>query len=397
MPQTFSVAEPDRILADIVASNGMPPQAELDALRPTDFATGWRRLLAHAAKTAQYTGHELLAMLSPAERLALFPTDAAAGEPRYATWDDLAQVLASIEWDWPGWLARGFLTMIAASQEMGKSILALRIAGCYAMGWDWPDGSPYTGETGSVVWAEGEAGQQLNIARAKAWGLDLSRIVTPHEELDDFRFENEEHRDHLWHLMAQPHVKLGIIDSLSGIHLGKESDAEMQRIILPFAELTRDTSKVLILNHHLNKPPHGQTDVLTLARVRGSGTITQTARIVWGIDKPDPHQPDTRRIKMLKTNLGAKPDPLGFTIDAAGITFCEAPEEARKETQVDRAADMLLGLLAKGPMRQPDVKERTLAAGISWRSTRRAKDRLKIVPKKESDGWYWSLPARDVK
>lgn len=391
----LSETEQLRIIGDLITSNGLGPNVDPATLAPETFAPGTRALFV-AAVLAGQKPRDLLPLFPNAERIALFPADADAGEPHYATWDDLAQVLDSIEWDWPGWLARGFLTMIAASQEMGKSILALRIAGCYVMGWPWPDGTEFMGERGCVVWAEGEAGQQLNIERAKVWGLDLSKIITPHETLDDFRFENEEHQQHLWHLMAQPHVKLGIIDSLSGIHLGKESDAEMQRIILPFAELTRDTSKVLILNHHLNKPPHGQTDVLTLARVRGSGTITQTARIVWGIDTPEPHQPDTRRIKMLKTNLSAKPDPLGFTISDAGITFCEAPEEPRKETQVDRAADMLLGLLAKGPMRQPDVKERTLAAGISWRSTRRAKDRLKIVPKKESDGWYWGLPARDV-
>ena len=77
-PQRLSVAELDRILADIVASNGMPPQAALDALRPADFATGWRQLLACNAKTGQYTGRELLAMLAPGERAALFPTDADA-------------------------------------------------------------------------------------------------------------------------------------------------------------------------------------------------------------------------------------------------------------------------------------------------------------------------------
>ena len=355
---------------------GLWPDCPLDDL---DLVGDW--LLTHPDVT------EAMARIDPSEP----PPDVF----HYATWADLDRMLSSITWAWDGWLPNGFLSMIAGSQEMGKSILALRIAGCYIMGWPWPDGTEFTGQRGRVVWAEGEAGQQLNLDRAKAWGLDLSKIVTPHQTVDDFQFENEEHRYHLWSLMAQPDVRLGVVDSLSGIHGGKEKDAEMQRVIKPFAELARDEGKPLIVSHHLNKPLHGQVDVLTLNRVRGSGTITQTARLVWGIDLPDPHCPDTRRLSVLKTNLGAKPDPLGFSIGETGLEFCDAPEAPKQETQADKAADMLSAWLSKGPMKASELEKRIEGEGVSWKTAKRVKGRLRIVSVKKDDGWYWSLPARE--
>ena len=324
------------------------------------------------------------------------PNGPAPSDVQYATWADLDTMLSSITWGWDEWLANGFLTIIAGSQEMGKSLLALRVVGCFTKGLPWPDGTEFTGKRGRVVWAEGEAGQRLNLDRAKRWDMDLTKIITPHRDIGDFSFENQEHRDHLWDIMSKPDVRLGIIDSLSGIHGGKESDAEMQRIVKPFAELARDQDKPMIINHHVTKPRFGEVDILTLARVRGSGTITQTARAVWGIDIPDPEgHPDVRRLHMLKTNLGVKPEPLGFTIGDKGVAFCDAPEAVRTETVVDKAGDLLLSLLDREPMKHSKIKTEAQGAGISWRAIERAKKRLRIVATKRVDGWWWGLPSKE--
>jgi len=394
MVESFPLAEQMRILADIASGDGMPSRAALEDLDAEAFALGEARLFAARLKAGD-DPRDLLRLMSREFRVRLKGQDPDAGPPSYLTWAALDQILGDISWDWQDWLPQGFLTLVAASQEAGKSILALRIAGCYIMGWPWPDGTEFTAERGCVLWAEGEAGQQLNLSRAKAWGLDLTKIVTPHETIADFQFGNAEHREHLWRLYGESRIKFGVIDSLSGIHGGRESDAEMQRIIQPFAALARDESKPLIMNHHLSKPAHGQTDVLTLNRVRGSGTITQTARLVWGIDRPGKEQPETRRLAVLKSNLGLKPRPLGFTIGDHGIVRCEVPRESRSETQTDKAVDLLVALLHSGPMRQTDIREKADGAAISWRTMNRAKKRLQIVSKKERDVWWWGLPSKD--
>ncbi len=328
-------------------------------------------------------------------RAAVAALDPSRSAHVYHTWADHAAILGATKWDWQDYIPQGTLVMIAGAQESGKSTVALRIVATYTMGWLWPDATPYTGKTGSVVWAEGEAGQRFNTDRARAWELDLSRIIGPDDDLGDFTFEQDEKREAFWELMARPTVKLGIIDSLSGIHGGKESDAEMQRIIKPFAELARNVNKPIILTHHLNKPLRGQTDVLTLARVRGSGTITQTARVVWGIDTPDPELPETRRLQILKSNLGLKADPLGFTIGDKGVAWCDAPREKRKESQVDKAADMLLAWLAREPVPQTTLQQKATTAAISKRTLDRAKQRLRIVSIKRPEGWLWSLPSKE--
>jgi hypothetical protein len=68
--------------------------------------------------------------------------------PRCATWADLEPLIGPIAWDWPGWLPRGFLTLLASEAGMGKSILALRLCACYLRGDDWPDGAPYCSAVG---------------------------------------------------------------------------------------------------------------------------------------------------------------------------------------------------------------------------------------------------------
>lgn len=317
------------------------------------------------------------------------------GETAFLTFRDVSAILGSVRWEWSEWLPAGFLTMIVGSQEVGKSILLLRLVGCYTEGWPWPDGSEFTGERGFAVWAEGEAGQRLNTQRAEAWGMDLSRIITPHDDISDFSMENLDHWGHFCELAAYKNVRILVVDSLSGIHGRKENEATMQRVVKPFAELARDANKPIALSHHLNKPLRGERDVVTLNRVRGSGTITQTARIVWAIDRPDLETPETRRLQMLKSNLGGKPDALGFTIGDKSVTWTDAPKAAKPQTKQEQAMQILRGLLDKGAMKSSMVKASLEKFGGSWDSAHKAKERLGIVPFQRDGVWWWALPTRD--
>ena len=42
--------------------------------------------------------------------------------------------IASIHWEWPGWLSPGFLTILAAQSGIGKSTLCLHLATSYRLG-----------------------------------------------------------------------------------------------------------------------------------------------------------------------------------------------------------------------------------------------------------------------
>jgi hypothetical protein len=331
------------------------------------------------------------------ERIALIEKQLLPVNVKGSSWADLEQVVGPVRWAWSDWLPEGFLTMNVGEQETGKSILMLRIATCFLRGDPWPDGTPYTGEKGKVVWAEAEASQAMNLQRAKNWALPIENILHPlADPLEDIQLNAANHRRAIAALARRPDVRLIVVDSLSGGHREQEQSASgMIPTVKWLAELARDTGKHVILTHHLRKRGMlDSNDHVTLDRVRGSSGITQMARMVWALDTPDPNLPEDRRLSVIKSNLAPKPDPLGFRIGSDGLVFGDAPEPPRQETQVDRAIELLQTILNDGPVASTVLKGEADGAAISWNTMKRAKAKLGVVAKRESNRWFWALPAR---
>ena len=347
---------------------------------------------------------EAIAKVLPDIGLRVAPFDPDAKPVFGATWADMEGILGPLSWQWQAWLPTGMLTLIAGQSEMGKSILALRIAACYLCGEPWPDGTPFEGQQGDVLWCEAESGQALNLDRAKRWGLPLARIHTPiADALADVILEDPEHRAAILAQATQPHIRLIVVDSLSGGNAKRdENSAEMLSVVKWLADLAKVTSRPVVLTHHLNKSLGvDKIGGISLDRVRGSSAIVQTPRVVWGLDRPDPIDKDGIRLAVIKSNLARKPEPLGMTIGDGGATFdSEAPEAPKTETQSDKAADILLAMLRKEPLRTTEIQERLSAHDISMRTAKRAKARLGIVSVRQHDDetgkdcWLRSLPAK---
>jgi putative DNA primase/helicase len=319
-------------------------------------------------------------------------------EARVKSFADLAGILKGTEWCWPGWLPAGMLTLVAAGLEMGKSLLALRIAATFLRANAWPDGAPYIGETGAVVWCETESSQALNLTRAQAWGLPVDRILLPElpgDELD-FSLDAPEHRAALEATAQQDDVRLVVVDSFSGGSGRRENEARAGEVTGWLAGLARDSGKPVFLSHHLRKrgvyDPDPRREV-TLDLLRGSSAIPQTPRLVWALDQPDP-QSQTRRLSCIKSNLGPKPEPLGMSIDdTTWPLFGGCPSAPHIATAEDRAAEFLLDALNKEPLPAIAIFRDTDGMGLSTKTVKRAKAKLGIVSVKLADGWYWSLPA----
>jgi putative DNA primase/helicase len=321
-------------------------------------------------------------------------------EEHPTTWEDIAHVVGPIEWEWKGWLAKGFLTIIASESGMGKSYLSLKIAACYLEGQDWPDGKPFTEERGAVLWCEAEAAQALNLDRAKQLRLPIDRIYTPlPDPLNDIDLGNQQHQKAILNLAHRPELKLIIVDSLRGAHRGDEDASDIFGTVRWLAQLARDTVKPVILIHHLRKRGLTDTAEITLDRLRGSSAIVQPARIVWALDRPDLTDHDTKRLSVIKSNLGKFPPPLGLTIDESGVHFGAVPEPPKIETQKDRATELLISLLEDEPVAASDIESAAKANGISTRTLNAAKAALGIVSVKtqgKNGRWMWSLPAKDA-
>lgn len=324
-----------------------------------------------------------------------FPDPTTSQAERYSTMRDLEDILGPIVWDWPGWLPRGFGTLIAAEPGTGKSMLALRVAACYLLGWPWPDGTSFTGERGRVLWCETEAGQAMNMQRAHDWGLPVDDILFPTgNPIDNVSLEDPRHLKLIRRWSELEDVRLIVVDSFSGSHSKDENDTDAGRVIRGVAEIARDNDKPLIVTHHLNKG--FRSNRITLTNVRGSTAIAQFVRVIWAMDKPDPDKAEAIRLYTIKNNLGPLVSEIGLTITASGMqTLQEAPKTPKGDTVAQQAADLLMDLLGREPLQQKDIMQAFEEAGMSEAAADRAKKRLGVLSVKRSDSkWYWSLPAR---
>jgi hypothetical protein len=285
-----------------------------------------------------------------------------------------------------------------ADSGAGKSTLALRVAATFLLGWMWPDGTPYTGETGKVLWCETEAGQAINLERAQAWGLPVENILSPlPDPLDDVSLFDQTHLAAIAAVGGRDDVRLIVVDSLSGGTAGREKAEDQMPVVKWLAELARNLGKPLILLHHLRKrglSDSSGNDSVTLDRVRGSSVIVQPARVVWALDAPNPNTPDHKRLSVIKSNLTGQQKDIGVHIGDGGLTFGEAPAAPRAMSKLDQATLLLLRLLADGPRLQTDVEAEAASEGIGMDTMRKAKKKLgcQVTKDGHTGKWSWSLP-----
>ncbi len=315
-----------------------------------------------------------------------------------ATWAEAAATVGEVCWDWTGWIPRGFLCLLAASPGSGKSAFALQLASSYILGRPLPDGTSYTGERGSVLWLESEAGQALHFQRCRDWGLPklLERVETPFADpLLDVNLSDPEHRQKVEQAAYRPEVRLIVLDSLRGALRGDENASEAGEALFWLAALARDTGRPCLILHHLRKKTRDEAgEVVSLDRVRGSSALIQPCRIVLSLDAPDPEDEAHKRLSCIKSNLAMPPEPLGMKIGRAGLTFGDPPERPGKTTQTDKGEALLRHMLQDGERPAADILEAAMAEGISEPTLHRAKKRLRVSSFKKGDRWLISLQGR---
>jgi hypothetical protein len=103
---------------------------------------------------------------------------------------------------------------------------------------------------------------------------------------------------------------------------------------------------------------------------------------------------EDKRLQVIKNNLGHFPEPIGLRVRGQGVDFGQAPEPPKNETITDKAADLLQSLLSRGPLSAIKIEDEIKGAGISSKAAQRAKKKLGIISVRKSEGWFWSLPAK---
>lgn len=332
---------------------------------------------------------------------------------------DIAPSLNPIEWVWEGWIPRGLITVLAASQGSGKSFVATDLAWRIIHNKGFPDGSPVKRPGANIIYVDAEMVPQILNERAVHYGMDRSKLFVmlpdPGEMIDLGR---DDYQKKLTEMAARLEPELIIIDSLSSIHTGGQNSVEDVRALMGFLiRLTSAARCGLLLIHHIRKPPGGGPRMMNLdlgmEDVSGSSFITQQARVVVGLHVlqtgPDFDPNGPREFKMIKTNLGMYRKPLGLSfapLDSGGVKLdwqIEAPEGYREPSLLDECMEWLEDLLRANPdgMRPKDVQAEGNAEGYSRNMVYRARKELRgqientVGHKAPNNHWKWAEAHTD--
>jgi putative DNA primase/helicase len=165
-------------------------------------------------------------------------------------------------------------------------------------------------------------------------------------------------------------------------------------------------------------------------RTLGSVAFTAAPRAVWAVtlEKGEDGEATGRTIfTRIKSNLGPDPGGLAYEIEpyrirsgsepdgiatsrikwhpgvitkTADELYAAASEEGVKTREAphrDEAQDFLCELLASGSKPVTEIEAEAKAAGIRRMTLRRAREKLRIVPKKKGyfpGAWHWELPQK---
>ena len=332
-----------------------------------------------------------------------------------------------VDWLWLGRLARGKHTCWAGEPGASKSTLTMFVAATISMGGEWPCGEGAAPQ-GTIIILSAEDGiADTIVPRLHAAGADLGRVHV----ISAVREETGGRRSFSLQtdlsLLEQEVRRLGdvsliIIDPVSS-YMGKTNsrkNAEVRGVLEPIGEFAERMRVAVLSITHFSKAG-ASTNTKALHRFIGSIAFIGAPRIAQVVIEDAEN--DRRLLLHAKNNLALPPPGLAYRIkekivgdpgcavtspyviwDAEHVALTANEALAADAGAGDNrpataeAEDFLLDLLADGPVAAKQVKADGDAAGLSWATLRRAKDRLGIRPHKAKGetygGWQWSLPSR---
>lgn len=305
--------------------------------------------------------------------------------PSYQNLHQLGKQLAPIRWLWENWLPLGMMTLLAAQPGVGKTYFGLDL--CYRIvnKLNAPDNQTFNTDRQTVVYVDAEDFLPAIHQRAKAWGMAQKQfypLQRPSRSLLDLA--DGHYQDMLVDMVSYLDPALIVVDSLSSISTRSENSVEDLRSVLFFlVELAHDTDCALVLVHHVRKPARKtENKPITMNDLRGSNHIIAMARSVIGMDMITEDQNGPRSVRILKTNLGPKPNPLSVKFEStnhsnvARLVYVQG-DASKAQTKVDQCASWLLETLNDGPMAYTELKDRLdQELGFNERLLSRARDRL---------------------
>ncbi|MBV8126803.1 MAG: AAA family ATPase [Planctomycetaceae bacterium] len=247
------------------------------------------------------------------------PPPVTEAKRRAAHIGDLAGFQSAGRFIWPSWLVRAHFNLLSSDPKIGKTHLALFIAWLIWFRKPWPDGQPPTFPEGtSTLWVCGDRHQDELKERAAAFGLppEAVRLNTlPAEPYGGWDLDNFDNIKLLRELVENEQPGIVVIDTVwraTRRKLSKENEVNL--LMDPIISIAQECDVSILGLMHLSK------DAETLGR-----RLEGLARAILKMFRPDPGQPDRRRLEVIG-NFKELP-PLGVTIRDGGCDFDSTPPE----------------------------------------------------------------------
>jgi len=371
------------------------------------------------------TRDQVAALLAPNGRPPARDTDPEGPQEEREPAGPRVRVMADVEpeevrWLWGARIPRAKLSEIVGDPGEGKSWLTMALVGLMTSGRPLPGDPDLDRPPERVVLVSAEDGPEDTIRpRLDAAGADLDRvhildgIVNAKGFLDLLNLQEPLHRLWLADLVTSLEASVLIIDPLSA-YLGSTDsyrDSEVRGILAPLANMAERTGAAVLTVRHLTKGSASRA----IYRAGGSIGFTAAVRNSMLVGRVEEGS-EERACLVIKSNLAAFPDPVGFTLEGGSFQWTATPKvtagdllrgDGEPDDRRDRAdaVEWLRAFLARGPQASTDLfKAAERELGVSEKTIKRARHAMEdeiIVERLSEPGgergagrWIWRLRSR---
>ncbi|MGL6160442.1 AAA family ATPase [Microbulbifer sp.] len=322
-----------------------------------------------------------------------------------------------ISWIWPGYIARGKITVLAGAGGDGKTTLLLGLIAIITTGGFWPDGSRYSSPGHVVIWSGEDDARDTLVPRLIAAGADLDRVHIILGRVDD-RGEREPfdpavHIGSMYEAIREiGGVHLVMIDPLMSAIKGDAHRAnDVRRGLQVVVDMAAAADCAVVGISHFAKGSAGSSPA---DRVIGSQAFGALARTVLVTAKEE--DGETRVLARAKSNIALDTGGVQYTVESATlgngiettrVVWGEALEGSSRDIladierrcdmeEVDEPVETLRDVLREGPMPSKQAEAVMKRSGFTDKQIRRAREKLGVVSSRSGFGAdlvsYWSLP-----
>jgi len=248
--------------------------------------------------------------------------------------------MKAIKWLWRGWIARGYINLVAGETASAKSTVLADIAARVTTGRPWPDDPDNAYRPPArVLWLGSEDSMSEltgpRLAACQANGANVLEIVgvTRDGKQDTFSMQDDiaavRQTLEAGKLNGLP-FELLVIDPVTSYLQGKQlkrtdmnDNGQLRTILEPWSRLAQETGLAVVCVTHLAKD---STRTL-LHRVLGAGAFTQIARSLCAVVKlPDGEY--SRALMQVKNNLPGGPKG-AYRFSTAAVTVAYDSENGQ--------------------------------------------------------------------